>query len=383
MHIYGVGANGTLGSGVEFLMNKQYNKSKDKLGEQSFQKQTLDATVNAQITKARLTLDSNRVSKISRPFVTVDSEIRDVWGDVNDDIGHVSFLPENRPKLKYQYTLDNDEIKGLVDAGMYHNDRFEELFGTLLESEQFEITNDVDIQMVEVLDGDEVTPVILVQDLGSVKQEFEQDDEKNFTTFDYVIDRAIDMALQLEAEGVGASELVDEADHLQDIELVIDDAFDSGLNHEDEVDAELEEEVMRQLEGMDSDLGYSEYVTEDEAAQDDDDLDLDLTDAIDHDDVFGKTTEEQRIQQMRESSRRGEDISARQEAEEAEAFDSFDDLFAEDDYEEDPFDEFDDSLSDDFELEDTMEIEVEEDDDSPSVSELFDLEDEDEDDLEF
>lgn len=344
MHIYGVGTNGNVGSSVQLLMNKKYNENKPKMGGRSFERKDLPATVNAKIEDARITIDSNRVSQIRRPFITVDAEVIDIWGDVTEEINHVSFLPENRPSLTYIYPLNNEEIKGLVDSGLYHNPRFELLLQSLMESEQFEITQEVELQRLDVLREDDVTPIILVQDLGLVQQDVNSQENESYTSFDYTLERVIDMALQLEAEGISTSALVgeDEMSVAQEIEVEIDDVFDIEQARE-EIDEQYDQDIMRQLQEMDSEV--------------------DVSDAIDHTKLFGQSTEEQRITQLREATTRGEDWDDSMEAE------FFGD---EDDIPEDEFG-FDSFSDDDLDLVDGMEVE-------------FDVEDEvleDEDELEF
>lgn len=355
MHIYGVGSNGNMGSGVQLLMNKKYNQNKEKMGGRSFEKRVIPATINAEVVDAKLTMDSNRVTNIRRPFITVESEVRDIWGDVKEDIGHVSFLPENRPSLTYIYTLNNEEIKGFIDAGMYHNPRFEEVLGIMLQSEQFEITDEVDIQTIDVINGDEVTPVVLVQDMGIVQQVMDGEDENQYTSFDYAIEHVIDMALQLEAEGISTSALMgeDEVESTQEIEVEIDEVFDaeSTLN---EKGLDIEQEVLRQIQEMDSEV--------------------DVSDAIDISQVFGQTSEQQRIHEMRELTRRGEDwddLETDGSDNDEVLFDQLEDsMFDSDDSDYDSI--FDNFSANDIELTDTMEVELEHDkqddyDDEPDL----------------
>lgn len=330
MHIFGVGANGNVGSSVQLLMNKRYNENKPKMGGRSFERKELPATVNAKVNHARLTIDSNRVSQIRRPFVTVEADVLDIWGDVTDEIDHVSFLPDNRPKMSYVYPLNNEEIKGLIDSGMYHNPRFELLFQSLMESEQFEITKNVELQRLDVLQDDNVVPIILLQDVGLVKQDIDSHETEHYTSFDYALERVIDMALQLEAEGISTSQFVgeDELAEVQEVEIEIDDVFDIESARE-EVGDQYDEEIMRQLREMDSEV--------------------DVSDAIDHTKLFGQSSEEQRITQLREATQQGTDWDD---------IDSDDSLFGDDD--DIPEDEFgfDAFTTEDLNLVDEIEVEV-------------------------
>lgn len=350
MHIYGVGTNGNLGSSVQLLMNKRFNESKPKMGGRSFERTTMPATVNAKVNDTRITMDSNRVSKIQRPFITVDTEIVDVWADVTDKVDHVSFLPDNRPKMTYTYSLNNEEIKGLIDAGLYHNPRFEGLLKSLMESEQFEITKDVEMQRLDVMQDNRVTPVILVQDIGLVQQSLESHEDEHYTSFDYALERAIDMALQLEAEGISTSALIgeDELNVAQEIEVQIDDIFDDELARQQSSE-QIDQEIMRQLQEMDTEI--------------------DVSDAIDHTKLFGRTSEEERIVQLRDATDRGVEWD---EVDDQDEFDKFDNQFG-DDIDEDDLG-FDDMFGEDLVLEDTQANEV-------NISEFE--EDEDEDELEF
>lgn len=372
MHIYGVGSTGNLGSSVQLLMDKKYNQSKEKMGGRSFKQQTIPATVNAGVVNTKLTMDSNRVSKISRPFLTMDAEVRDVWAEVDENIDHVSFLPENRPSLKYVYPLNNEEIKGFIDAGMYHNPQFEELLDNLLESEQFEITSDVDVRAIDVINEGDVTPVVLVQDLDTVEQALGSDEDEDFTSFDYAIERAIDMALQLEAEGISTTQLLGETEpelREVDLDLAEEEIFEvDRRSEEDEANQDIEADIIRQLEEMDDEV--------------------DLSDEIEPGDSFGQTSEEQRISQLRDAAARGvdwDDLDSNDDYDHNqieddrsdEEIESADVLSPEDDYE---------FGADEDELDLTDEMEIDLDLDDEDENEPFDeswLEDEDEDELEF
>lgn len=344
MHIYGVGTSGNMGSGVKHLMDRKYNMSRSKMGGQSFIKNNTEATVNAGVIGARLTLDSNRVSNISRPFVTVDAEVRDIWSEITDSVSHVSFLPENRPKITYEYPLRDSEIIGLVDAGLYSNPRFEALFESLLESEQFEIINDVEYQTVDVIVEGELTPLILVSDVGHIVQGLEDDDDAQYTTFNDAIDNAIDIALQLKAEGISTDALIQSGDkeRIAEVEVVIDDEFDTGF-FDTRAETVLSEE---------DELKIINELQESIVETDNEDAEIDISDEIDMTGVFGKTSEEERILELRDARMRGELDTATDDVD----LDAFDSQF--DDHSDDVDDFGFDDISDDFELVDEMDVEV-------------------------
>lgn len=315
MHVYGVGSNGNLGTSVKLLMDEKYNQNKESVNGMSFERRTLDATINARILNVRLIMDSNRVSKIQRPHLFVESEVQDVWTDVSDRVNHVSFLPENRPKMDYYYPMNDDEIKGFVDAGMYRNSRFEALLQNLLELDQFEITNDIELQILEVIHDDEVTPVVLVQDVGQVFQKLDRTDNVDYTTFEDTLDRAIDMALQLEAEGVSTDALLgeDDLEAAVEVDVVIENVFDTESSRDI-----TDEAIIQQIEEMDSEIDISE--------------EIDMTQ------IFGQSTEEERIREMRDASNRGlswdkesvrekDDLINDEDLFGDEEFDSLDDMF--------------------------------------------------------
>lgn len=345
MHIYGVGTSGNIGSRVELLLNKKYNEGRKKMNGKGFEKKTIPATVNAGVTGAKVTLDSNRATNIQRPFITVNSEVRDVWGDISDDLNHVSFLPENRPTLTYIYRLSDDEIKGLIDIGLYSNPRFEYLIDNLLSTEQYEITKDVDIRTLDVISDDAVTPVVLVEDLGIVEQPFNSDIEEDYTSFGYAVQQAIDMALQLEAEGISAGQSIGDEELILDeeVELEIDDVFEVNKDHD--ANAEIEEQILRELHALDEEV--------------------DVSDAIDVGQVFGQSSEEERIQQLRDASNKGIDWDDVETDDIFENENIPDDEFGFDDFAED---------DDDFELVDEMEVDI-----SYDEEPVVDVEDEDDD----
>lgn len=328
MHIYGVGSSGNMGSRVELLLNKKYNEGRKKMNGRGFEKKTIPATINAGVIGAKVTLDSNRVANIQRPFITVDSEVRDVWGEVTEDLDHVSFLPENRPKMTYIYDLNDDEIKALIDIGLYSNPRFEYLIDNLLSTEQYEITKEVNIRTLDVISNEGVTPVVLVEDVGQVEQSFNSEQDEDYTSFGYAIERAVGMALQLESEGISAGQSLGEEEMILDeeVDLEIDDVFE--VEHDTDPSAAIEEQILRELEALDEEV--------------------DVSDAIDVGQVFGQSSEQERIEQMREESNRPDWND-----------DGLDELFEDDDISDDEFG-FDDFAEDedDLELIDEMEVDL-------------------------
>ena len=339
MHIYGVGSSGNMGSRVELLLNKKYNEGRKKMNGRGFEKKTIPATINAGVIGAKVTLDSNRVANIQRPFITVDSEVRDVWGEVTEDLDHVSFLPENRPKMTYIYHLNDDEVKGLIDIGLYSNPRFEYIIDNLLSTEQYEITKEVNIRTLDVISNEGVTPVVLVEDVGQVEQSFNSEQDEDYTSFGYTIERAIDMALRLEAEGISAGQSLGEEEMIVDkeVELEIDDVFE--VEHDSNPNAAIEEQILRELQALDEEV--------------------DVSDAIDIGQVFGQSSEQERIEQLREEANRpdwNDDVFED---------DGLDEFFGDDDILDDEFG-FDDFTEDEdaFELVDEMEIDFDYSDDS-------------------
>lgn len=284
MHVYGVGVAGEIGSGVQQLFTKKYNQERGRREGNWAEEKTIAGTINAEILRTRITTDSNRVAQLTRPFITVDAEVRDVWGDVGENVDHLSFIQNNRPVLTYEYPLNDRELKGLIDAGMYHNPRFEPLLNKLMENEQFEVAQDVTVKTLDAVLDENVVPIVLVNDVGLVKQPLNEGSEEAYTSFGSVIDRAVDMALQLEAEGISADQVIGEEQVVdQEVFLDIDDEFDvtKAAATVAEVVAELNEEER--------------------------DVEVDITQALDFDNVFGKTSEEERIEQLKVASERGVD----------------------------------------------------------------------------
>lgn len=278
MHIYGVGGTGYYGNSVKRMMNEKYNEEVGRRTGEAFDQKRIFATVNAEVVSARLTIESNRVANIRRPFMTVKSEVRDIWGDITDDVDHVSFLSENRPSFIYQYPLSDSEIKGLVDAGMFRNERFEPVLNKLMEVEQYEIAHDVSLQALTLIQDNERIPIVLVHDMGHIVHD--PDGENTYSTFGSLIERTVEMARQLELDGVSADLLTqDEIDVDQEVTLDVDQELDV---------ASIEDEPLR------DDLSVLEQ-----------DLEIDLSESINPTSLFGQTSEEQRIIQMKEASHSG------------------------------------------------------------------------------
>lgn len=279
MHVYGVGVTGKTGAGVHQLLSKKYNQGRGRREGNSAEKKVVPSTVNAEVQRARLIIESNRVAKPVRPFIKVDTELLDVWGDMSDNVDHVSFVSNNRPTMQYKYPLKDEEIKGLIDAGLYRNPKFEALLNKLMEREQFEVAQDITIQSLNAMVDDDVVPIIMAHDVGLVEQVVS--DEDTYTSFGAVIERAVDMALQLEAEGISADSLVGQEEELdEEVFLEIDNALDVEAAVKSTVNTDLDVES---------------------------DAEVDLTNVIDEINVFGQTDEQQRILQLKDASERGVD----------------------------------------------------------------------------
>lgn len=285
MHIYGVGTKGKIGSSVKQLLDSKYNPERGRRTGSSYEKSVIPATINSEITQAKLTLDSNRASAIQRPFVTVESELRDVWGDISENVNHTSFLPENRPTMTYIYPLRDEEIKGLVDAGLYRNPRFEALFGKLMETERYELSQDITVQSIEMIPEEEdgnVLPMILVHDVGLVEQSMDES-ETVYTSFGTVIERTVEMALRLESEGITADAIIGDGPEMdEEMEVEVEDVFDVK---------QVSEQINNQAwMNIDSESDEREIV---------------MTDTLSTDNLFGQSTEDQRIIQMKEEAEMG------------------------------------------------------------------------------
>ena len=290
MHIYGVGTKGKIGSSVKQLLDTKFNPERGRRTGSSYEKSVIPATINSEITQAKLTLDGNRVSAIHRPFVTVESEIRDVWGDISDNVNHTSFLAENRPTMTYIYPLHDEEIKGLVDAGLYRNPRFEALFGKLMETERYELSQDITVQSIEMIPEEEdgvVLPMILVHDVGLVEQSMDES-ETVYTSFGTVIERTVEMALRLESEGIRANAIIGDGPEMdEEMEVEVENVFDVK---------KVSEQINNQA--------WME--TENDA----DEREIVMTDTLTADNLFGQSTEDQRIIQMKEEAEMGTGASS-------------------------------------------------------------------------
>lgn len=282
MHIIAVGKSAKIGSSVNTLMNKIYNKERESVNGLSANTKTVESMLTVAVTSAKITMESNLSRKIRRPQLMIQGEVQDVWGAVSDEIDHVSFLPESKPSVTYVHTLEDDEIKMLVDAGLYRNKRFEELFSNLAEKEVFEVEADADVQVLELLDRDQMLiPVVLVNDFKQLVYDLAQPmEERGHTTFNSVIQRAVSMAIELEQAGVS----------------------DSILGEEEHIDDEVEVTVAEEFtpDNIQSD-------TSDEDSYDDQEVLLD-DGAIDSDSIFGQTTEESEIERLKRIRDVGVDI---------------------------------------------------------------------------
>lgn len=229
-------------------------------------------------------LFSSNLSGIKRPLVRVEADVELAWGNFADDTTTLDFTHGQELPLTYIQPLEDDTLKLLIDAGLYREERFEELMTKLMMDEMFDADADM---MLTYLDAGEnpklgkSAPVIMVDPVMVVHEDY---DASEHTTIASLVKRSAKLAIELRKEGVKTDDLVD-AVRERDREVLITDTF------QDVVTQKEEEQI---LNDADNPFTTSSPLLDQE---------IDVTDKLKGSLTFDSTTEDDRIRDLKERER--------------------------------------------------------------------------------
>lgn len=274
------------------LLDAQYNKGRLDAAQQSktFESYSVPAVTQCRVNKIGFLIPSN-LSGVKRPQIRVESDVEMAWGEFADGITSLDFTHDNQElPLSYVQPLEDDTLKMLIDAGLYRDERFEELMNKLMTAEVFDAEADMNLAYLDVSSDQGAehsknsVPVLLVDPVTVVH---EGHDPSEQTTIANLVKRSARLAIELQKEGVKTEELVHTGPE-QDREVFIP-------NHFRDVVAEKEEEKAK----MKAKVEDRSFSTSSELL----DEEIDVTEKLKGSLTFDYTNEDDRIRDLKERDR--------------------------------------------------------------------------------
>ncbi|MGX1266744.1 hypothetical protein RKD55_004688 [Rossellomorea marisflavi] len=217
------------------LLDAQYNKGRLDAAHQSntFESYSVPAVTLCRVNKVGFLFPSN-LSGLKRPQVRVESDVETAWGDFAEGITSLDFTHDNQElPLSYVQPLEDDTLKMLIDAGLYRDDRFEELMNKLMVDEEFGAEAEMNLARLDLSSEQGVErsiPVLLVDPVTVVHEGYDPSEQ---TTIADLVKRSARLAVELQKEGVKTEELV-HASPEQDREVFISDHFRDVVSEREE-----------------------------------------------------------------------------------------------------------------------------------------------------
>lgn len=273
------------------LLDTQFNKGVlgSKHQTKTFESYQVPTVMQCRLNKARFLFASN-LSGIKRPQVHIEADVEMAWGDFTENINALDFTHGQELPLTYVQPIEDDTMKMLIDAGLYRDERFEELMSKLMQDEVFDAEADMDVMYLNVgneLEGEHV-PVLLVDPVNVVH---EYHDESEHTTIQDLVKRSARLAIELRKEGVKTEELVQAASYEQDKEVFIAKDFEDVVTKTEQ--RKFEQEVDKELNTF---VASSELL----------DQEIDVTDELKGSLGFDHTTEDDKIRELKDREREAE-----------------------------------------------------------------------------
>lgn len=284
------------------MKNYSYNRASRegrrlfKLLDVRFNKANLDGTVGASqtfdttkvqaVTQGRANkmsfLIPSNLAGLQRPQVRVEADVELAWGDFGGGVTTLDFTHgEQELPLTYVQSLDDDTIKLLIDAGLYRDDRFEELMTKLSKDEVFDVELNMNVTHLDAganPEQGESVPVLLVDPVNEVHDEYNPSEH---TTITSLVKRSATLAIELRKEGLETDDLINDTP-TKDNEVYIDQSF------QDVVSQKEEEAIMQDV--ADTFTTTSPLL----------DQEIDVTEKLKGGLSFDNTTEDDRIRDLKD-----------------------------------------------------------------------------------
>lgn len=216
MKTYPYNRSSAEGERIFRLMDSQFNRgqldSNMADGEpKSFQGYIVNGEMQCRIRSVDFLFPSN-LAGFKRPQIKVKGDVEQGWGDFADQVSSVDFT-KHKQELPISYTLPlNDEsLKLLIDAGLYADNDFEKVFGTILKDELFNVEGDMTIYHLDVpLEEDADYPLLLVDPVTIVYDDVSNSESSAHSSMNPIVQWGAHRMIDLRRRGASPEEMVND-----------------------------------------------------------------------------------------------------------------------------------------------------------------------------
>lgn len=268
------------------LLDTQFNQGSLERQDdpRTFSKETVEAVAACRINNIDLVFPSN-LSGIQRPRIRVLADIESAWGEFAESIDSVDFRHDGQElPLSYTQPLEDDAIKLLIDAGLYHNETFEKLLRKIMKDDEFDanVTMDVTQLDVPVSDDSKTATAILVDPVHVLHTEHDPSEQ---TTLSDVVKRSAIVIIELAKQSdVNMQDIVNDKDDVDKEVYVTDEIEDViAMAAQNEIEESVEHSFVESSELLDEEI--------------------DLTDEFKEGLSLTTTTEDEQIRELKERDR--------------------------------------------------------------------------------
>lgn len=294
--VFAMGARSHEGRSILALARNRFNENRARMNnEEELLSKQAHALIAGEIESSRLLFDDSYVGRMGRPKVLNKVKINEIMGDDltnHPGVASLGFISGTEPVMDYIYELNDEEIKGLIDAGLYSNPRFEPVFNKLMKEQTINYEATLTFNSVSAIDDDDKVLPLVVVDANNIVMDLVKDDHLS-SDFGQALAVATDIAIELHRDNVHVDLVVEDEYHNEreiyagedflDENLLMDEpSYGLSLDDEDEVvDEELDETIA---------ADYTERVGTEKSV-------------IGEGRRFGETPEDQRIRELKEKAR--------------------------------------------------------------------------------
>lgn len=280
------------------LLDAQFNKGTLDTAKEpkTFESYEVQSVTQCRVNKVGFLFPSN-LSGVERPQIRVESDVEMAWGDFAEGITALDFTHDNQElPLSYVQPLEDETLKLLIDAGMYREERFEDLMNKLMDGEEFDAEANMNLTYLDVAEKEsgKNVPVLLVDPMTVVHDGHDPSEQ---TTIPNLVKRSARLAVELQKEGVKTDQLVSAPEPQQDREVFLADNFR-------DVVAETEEK--EQTKVADESFTTSSKLLDEE---------IDVTNELKGSLSFDYTNEDDRIRDLKDRDRYESDRDSEPEPE--------------------------------------------------------------------
>lgn len=265
LHVYG--KHHTESERVRRLIQTRY--SKQALSDErrrEFERKTEPAVLQCKTDDIQFLFPSS-FSGIERPQIEVVGSAVFAWGSFDYD-NTFSFKDGHELPIRYVHPLEDETLKYLIDAGLYSDNRFEELMRKLMRDETFDIETELSYQHINLGSDVEPLPVVIVDPVHTV----DMDNSKEHVTINDLVQRSARLVIELRKEGVSTEDVV-EVDNVHEQQTIIEDEFEDVIEKEKEKEEELSDNIATKSDLLDKEIDITDELqgglTFDETSEDD------------------------------------------------------------------------------------------------------------------